>query len=172
MPSVLSVFFDADGQIDLDMNRVQTRAIEARNKRPGFFTPHEDFSDFAYTTFAAPVIEPMIMGITSVVMGLVSTCSALVSIGSFLFAGGAALFGQSDLATAACAVGVASGLISLAVGLAGFAFALGTLYSIPETLVKSVTRTVSTVISPLVNCCRQNNEESDESTHLGLFPTV
>jgi len=135
-------------------------------RQPGFFTPYSSFVDFA-DQGAGIVIRPIMALLGTAIVASIAAIAAATAVGSLIFAGGAALFGQTDTATTALLISAAATLVACAAVVATIASAVATLFALPVALGQFVFRGISTVVSPLINCCVSHDEEQNLDRQFG-----
>ncbi len=165
--SLLSLFINANtGEFDLDIDDISTRVFARYTERPGFFTRFKSGADFG-TTLTNPVVEPVSALIAAGVFGVVAVVGAAVCLGALLVAGIAGIFGNSDFAGDAFAFGAIAGLTSLVCGLLTVGCALGAAVGLVTETTRLVTRTGTTLVSPIVDLFN-SDEENLASTRMAI----
>lgn len=137
--------------------------------RYGFFTPYKSGYDFV-ETLASPVVVPAVLGVGSGLFFVGSVIAGFVSLGALGVAVGAAIFEDDDLLISCTGILNMSAFITGITALVGAALAFAAVLSIPYTLVELITRTASTIISPIIDaCCPDELDEVEPS--LVNYPT-
>lgn len=151
-----------DENIDINFEQVADEVIKYYNKRPGFFSPYKNPYDFI-DGLAAPVVLPACFGVASALFLAGSAVTGMVTAGSLIGAAGAALFDEDDLLVASLGVASVAAVICGGAALIGAGLAILTVLSIPFTLTEFVTRTLSTIVSPIIECCSSGELEEPEA---------
>lgn len=164
--STYSEIIDKNDVIEVENNTIEqvtNLTQKIFKERYGFFTPYKSVPDFIETLFS-PVAVPVLLGIASGLFLTSSVIASVATLGAICTAAGAALFDDDDLLIGSLNVLSMAALTTGITALVGVALAFATVLSIPYTLAELVTRTVATIISPIVDaCCSEESDESDLS---------
>lgn len=149
MPSDFEQFLN--NNFDIDTDELNQRAQDWYRTRPGFFTPYKNPGDFL-ETLTAPVVAPVVLGLTSAFFFTISGVAACAT-GVSLLVGGLSLLTASEegfYGSLACA-----GISLITAGasfLFGAALAIAAIASIPLSLIELGTRTAATLVNPIIDC--------------------
>jgi hypothetical protein len=146
---------------------------KAYDQSPGFFTRFRSYNEFGMT-LAAPIAIPVVLGIVTAVAAIGAALSALAAVGSLLVAAGAGfvgIFNQNAKETAEDALGFAAvaGAAVAVCTIAAAAMAVLTAVLTPLALIQLITRSATTVVSPVLDCisdCATPDEEATSTLRL------
>lgn len=157
MPSIIDILTNEHGEWDFDGERIPARVIDYAKSGPGFFTPYSGPSDFA-STLLAPISYPILFGVSSCILIGIMAAATCVAVASLLFSGWASQRWQQNLASSALSFAGSSATIAFMTAGLGVVCALATVLSVPYTLLSLTTRSVASVVSPVVDCFQPSDE--------------
>lgn len=127
----------------------------------GFFKPYSGMGDFG-KSLVEPVIFPLKQAFFTGFFAIVTAASAISAAACLIFAGGAALFGNKKLAETSLALSKACLILAGLATLATAALVLLAAVAFPVAVIKLVTRSVSTLVTPLVDCCSSKEPTTED----------